>query len=66
MLRDLLIARDRSFRDLTRKLDWLTQYAVDYRCAGFHANARQSKAAIKMADRIRVEVRRRLGLRTKP
>jgi HEPN domain-containing protein len=65
MLRDLLVTHDPTLNALKRKLDWLTQYAVDYRYPGFHANARKAKTAIKMAERIRLEVRIRLRLRTK-
>jgi HEPN domain-containing protein len=65
-LRDLLVPHDITLASLNRRLDWLTQYAVDYRYPGFHANSRKAKSAIKMAERIRLEIRRRLGLRTKP
>src|SRR5258708_6248056 len=64
-LLDLLLFHDASLVNLTHRLDGLTQYAVEYRYPGFHADARKTKAAIKMADRIRLETRCRLGLRTK-
>ena len=64
-LRSLLLSHDPTFANLKRKLDWLTQYAVDYRYPGFHADARKAKTALKMAERIRFEVRTRLGLPTK-
>ena len=44
----------------------LSRYAVEYRYPGFHADRRKAQAALRMAERIRVEIRTRLGLRTKP
>jgi HEPN domain-containing protein len=64
-LLDLLLPLDATLAILHRRLDWLTQDAVDYRYPGFHADGRKAKAALKMAERIRLEVRARLGLATK-
>jgi HEPN domain-containing protein len=44
----------------------LTRYAVQYRYPGFHADARMARSAWSAAERIRTEIRRRLGLRPLP
>ena len=44
----------------------LTRYAVQYRYPGFQADAKMSLSAWSAADRIRAEIRRRLGLRPLP
>ena len=64
-LLEMLLPRDSTLGKLGGRLDWLTQCAVDYRYPGFHADARKTRSAMKIAERIRVEVRTRLGLRTK-
>jgi HEPN domain-containing protein len=62
----LLLPRDTGLRVVRRGLRGLSRFAVDYRYPGFHANARKAQAALRTAERIRLEVRARLGLRTKP
>jgi HEPN domain-containing protein len=64
-LLSLLLPNDATLRVVRRGLDGLSRFAVDYRYPGFHANARKAKAALQMAERIRLEVRTRLGLQTK-
>jgi HEPN domain-containing protein len=70
LLLQRLIAHDGAlaarFASLKRGLDKLTPYAVEFRYPGFHADARKAKAAIHLADRVRLEIRKRLGLRTSP
>ena len=41
----------------------LARYAVDYRYPGARADRRKAQSALAAAERIRAEVRRRLGLR---
>jgi HEPN domain-containing protein len=65
-LLDLLLPIDSTLGTLRRGLKRMTQYAVDYRYPGVHASARDARVAIRRAERIRLEVRTRLGLRTKP
>lgn len=45
-----------------RTLAPLTRYATEYRYPGFSASARQMQAALRHAERIRIEVRSILGL----
>jgi HEPN domain-containing protein len=61
----LLLPSDSSLGVLRRGLDALTEYAVDYRYPGMHANARKALAARRLAGRGREELRYRLGLRPK-
>jgi HEPN domain-containing protein len=63
-LLDLLLPKDSTLSRLRRGLKRLTQYAVDYRYPGLHANARDVKAAIARTERVRHEIRGCLGLRT--
>ena len=65
LLLDLLLPKDPTVGGLRRGLKRLTQFAVDYRYPGLHANARDVKAAIGRTERVRREIRARLGLRAK-
>lgn len=62
-LLDLLLPHDATLRPLRRGLLFLTQFAVDYRYPGENATKRQAEAAIRWAERIRVELRAQLGLK---
>jgi HEPN domain-containing protein len=62
----LLLPHDGTLSVLDRGLDRLTQYAVDYRYPGFHANGRKAKAAFRLADLVRQQTRLRLGLPALP
>jgi HEPN domain-containing protein len=61
-LLNLLLPRDATLRTLRRKLAALRNYAVDYRYPGDHASRKQSLAALRHAERVRHEIRTRLGL----
>lgn len=61
-LLDLLLPHNATLAPLRRILQSLTQYAVDYRYPDMQATTRQMKAALRHIDRVRSEVRRRLGL----
>jgi hypothetical protein len=61
----ILLPRDATLQVVRRGLRGLSRFAVDYRYPGFHANARKAQASLRRAERIRFEVRRRLGLRAK-
>jgi HEPN domain-containing protein len=43
----------------------LSAYAVDYRYPGRHASARQARSALRLAEVIRRDIRKLLGLRTR-
>jgi HEPN domain-containing protein len=64
----LLLPVDATLGPLRRGLKKLSRYAVEYRYPGASANARQVKAALRLALRVREAIRQRLGLdkRTKP
>jgi HEPN domain-containing protein len=57
-----LLPHDATLRGLRRGLMILTPYAVEYRYPGEVASRRQARAALRWAERIRREARRRLGL----
>jgi HEPN domain-containing protein len=59
----LLLPRHPMLRPLRRPLSPLTRFASDYRYPGAKAIRRQAVAALAAAERVRAEVRRRLGLR---
>ena len=63
---DLLLPTDPPLRPLRPVGHRLTRYAVDFRYPGEWANRRQARSALTAAERIRAEVRRRLGLRPRP
>jgi hypothetical protein len=62
-LLDLLLPHDASLNKLRRGLNVVTPYAVDYRYPGLHATSRQTKSALRLAERVRQEIRTRLGIR---
>jgi HEPN domain-containing protein len=62
-LLDLLLPHDPTLRPLRRGLLFLTQFAVDYRYPGENATKRQADTALRWAERIRLELRVRLGLK---
>jgi hypothetical protein len=61
-LLNLLLPYDATLGSLGRILQSLTRYAVGYRYPGVRATTRQMKAALRHAQRVRKEVRTRLGL----
>src|SRR5437899_8942586 len=61
----MLLPRDVTLQIVRRGLRGLSRFAVDYRYPGFHANVRKAQASLHRAERIRVQVRARLGLRAK-
>jgi HEPN domain-containing protein len=62
----LLVPRHPTLGPFRRILSRLTRYAVDYRYPGARPDRRKARAALAAAERIRSEVRRRLGLRPRP
>jgi len=62
-LLDLLLPHDVTLRRLRRGILFLTQFAVVYRYPGKSASKRQAQAALRWAERIRLELRARLGLK---
>jgi HEPN domain-containing protein len=63
-LLDLAIPHDKKLGGLRRGLTFLTDFAVDYRYPGENATARQSKSALRWAERTRKVIRKRLKLGT--
>lgn len=61
----MLLPRDATLISVRPGLRALSRFAVDYRYPGFQANARKAKTAVRLAERVRVETRTRLGLRTR-
>ena len=61
-LHALLLVRDASLRVLRRGLGSLSRYAVDFRYPGKSASKREARAALGRAEKVRAEVRARLGL----
>jgi HEPN domain-containing protein len=57
-----LLPHDPSLKKLGRSLAALTPFAVDYRYPGDSATKRDAQAALRRTDRVRQEIRRRLGL----
>lgn len=64
-LRTLLLPHDATLRPFRRGMLFVTTFAVETRYPGENATKRDAAAAVRWAQRIRVEVRKRLGLRTK-
>ncbi len=62
-LLDLLLPHDNSLQKLRRGLSGMAEFAVDYRYPGVHANRRKAQSALRLAGRVRREIRLRLGLR---
>jgi len=59
---ELLLPSDKSLGRLRQRADSLSQYAVNYRSPGMVASKRQMEAALRHADRIRLEIRTKLNL----
>ena len=62
-LLDLLLPYDAALKPLRRGLASLTRFAVDFRYPGMRARTREMRSALDNADRVRRELRSRLGLR---
>jgi HEPN domain-containing protein len=66
ILRDLLallLARHASLRPLQRGLKFLTRFAVGIRYPGQNATKRQTRSALRWAERVRDACRLLLGIR---
>ena len=63
-LRSLLEPHDATLRPFRRGMLFVTTFAVETRYPGENATKRDAASALRWAERIRLEVRRRLGLRT--
>ena|SRR6266498_1061197 len=61
-LLDLLLPHDATLAPLRRSVASLTKFAVEYRYPGRRATTRQMQSALRVAERVRREVRSRLGL----
>ena len=61
-LLDLLLPHDVTLASLRRGLKGLTRYAVEYRYPGLRARTREMQSALRLAERVRTELRIRLGL----
>ena len=61
-LLDLLLPHDATLAPLRRSAQSLTKYAVEYRYPGLRASTRQMLSALRVAERVRTEIRTRLGL----
>ena len=61
-LLNMLLPHDATLKSIRRILRSLTQFAVDYRYPDENATTRQMRSALKHAERVRAEVRTRLGL----
>ena len=59
---DLLLPHDATLAPLRRRVASLTKYAVEYRYPGLRATTRQMQAALRTMERVRAELRARLGL----
>ena len=59
---DLLLPHDATLAPLRRGAASLTKYAVEYRYPGMRATTRQMQSALRIAERVRRELRVRLGL----
>ncbi len=59
---DLLLPHDATLKSLRRSGATLTKYAVEYRYPGIRATTRQMQAALRTMQRVRSELRSRLGL----
>jgi HEPN domain-containing protein len=58
----LLLPGDATLKTLWRGLRTLNRYAVDFRYPGVNATKRQARTALRLACRVRAEIRVRLGL----
>ncbi len=61
-LLDLLLPYDDTLAPLRRCVKGLTRYAVEYRYPGVRARTREMQSALRNAERVRMELRTRLGL----
>jgi predicted nucleotidyltransferase len=61
-LLDFLLPHDPTLRRLRRRVDALTSFAVEYRYPIVRAKTRQMRAALRTMERVRGELRARLGL----
>ncbi len=61
-LLDLLLPHDSTLASLRRGLQSLAHYAVEYRYPGVQATTRRMLNAVRQAQRVRDELRERLGL----
>lgn len=61
-----LSALDATIGSILAAAAGLTRFAVDPRYPGYQPTPAESRSAWKAAERIRTEVRRRLGLRPRP
>lgn len=61
----LLLPQEPLLASLGRAANALTQFAVTYRYPGSHANPRQARTALRYLERVRRELRLRLGLRSR-
>ena len=59
-----LLPHDATLAPLRRGLKGLTRHAVDYRYPGLRARTREMQTALRIAERVRAELRTRLGLPT--
>ena len=62
-LLDLILPAEPTLRLSRRGLSFLTDFAVVYRYSGSKATSRQARAAIRWAEVVRKEIRKRLKLR---
>jgi len=58
----LLVPHDATLAKLRRALRSLTPYAVNFRYPGVRATTRRMQAALRQSERVRTEIRARLGL----
>jgi len=58
----MLLIHDPTLAPFQRRVDALTTFAVDYRYPITRATQRQMRSALKTAERMRAEIRTRLGL----
>lgn len=61
---DILLPHDRTLRSIRRGLKGLSHHAVEYRYPGKRTTTRQMQAALRLAERVRSEIRLRLRLTT--
>ena len=59
---NLLLPYDPSLGRLRRGLKSLSRYGVDYRYPGPRATTRELKSAVRIAEKVRTELRAKLGL----
>ena len=62
LLLGLLLPIDKNLATLSRGLSSLTEFAVEYRYPGTRATTRRMQSAKRLAEKVRREIRQRLGL----